>query len=152
MKLSTAVRGLAGAFALALIDQGIRRVNKAVPHFDLHRMNTGVKIMNPRLPVLDRIFPLSLGGGMISNSLYYSLAKGKTYQQTLLRGALLGLGAGIGTLVMPRRTTGAGSTVKATTKEKLFNVAWYVVGGVVAASAIHWFESIEKRSSPVIEV
>jgi hypothetical protein len=150
MKLSTTLGGIAGACALTLINQGIRKIDKSAPGSDLLRMNALAKVTKPRLqvlPVLNRIFPLALGGDMVSSSLYYAMAKGKTYEQTMLRGALLGLGAGLGAVMVPRFATGERPGHR-TTGAKLLTVAWYVIGGLVAATAINWLESKENKAVP----
>jgi hypothetical protein len=148
MKLSTAVGGLAGAAALTIINQGVSQVDKEAPRLDLLGMNAVAKVAKPRMSLSDnKFFPLALGGDLISNSLYYAMAKGKTPQQTLLRGALLGLGAGISALVLPQRMGLNASLVNRTTKTKVMTVAWYIIGGLVAASAINLLES--KNSAAV---
>lgn len=146
MKLSTAVGGLAGAAALSLIDQGMHNIDKHAPALDLLSRNAVAKIAKPRLPVLKSGFPLALGGDLVSNSLYFAMAKGNTAQQTLLRGALLGLGAGVGAVVIPQRlVTGSSSPVNPPMKKKILTVAWYVIGGLVAAATINLLESRESR-------
>jgi hypothetical protein len=149
MKLSAALGGIAGACALNLINQGMRTIDKRAPGLDLLGMNAVAKITKPRIPVpvLNRIFPLALSGDMISSSLYFAMAKGKTYQQTLLRGALLGLGAGLGAAMVPRLATGK-TAVHTGMGSRLLTVTWYVIGGLVAAATINWL-SKENKVIPI---
>lgn len=137
MEISSAVGGLAGACALTLINQGVANFDKDAPRLDLLGMNAVAKIAKPRLPILKNIFPLSVGGDLISNALYYSIAKGKTKEQTLLRGALLGLCAGVGAITVPQKLGMASGAVNRSRKTKVMTVAWYVIGGLVAAAAIN---------------
>lgn len=140
MKLATTVGGLAGATALTLINQGMKKIDKQSPRLDLLGMNAVAKIVRPSVPIAGKLFPLALGGDLISNTLYYSLAKGATKEKTLVRGALLGLGAGIGALTIPHRLGINNAPVATTTKTKILTIAWYVLGGVIAAATINLLE------------
>lgn len=143
MKLSTALGGVAGACALTLINYAIQKIDKKAPRLDLLRMNVLAKVAKSRLPVFNRIFPLALSGDIVSNALYYTMAKGKTRQQTLLRGAILGLGAGIGAVAVTTLPLG-NPPAHRRAGEKLFTVTWYVIGGLVAASVINLLEGKEE--------
>lgn len=146
MKLSSAVGGLAGAAALSLIDQGMHNIDKQAPALDLLSRNAVARIAKPRLPVLKSGFPLALGGALVSNSLYFAMAKGNTTSQTLLRGALLGLGAGVGAVVIPQRLATSNSAPVNPPMKKILTVAWYVIGGLVAAATINLLESRERTT------
>ena len=148
MKLSSAVGGLAGAAALTLINQGVSSIDKNAPRLDLLGMNAVAKVAKPKLPLVDKFFPLVLGGDVISNSLYFAMAKGKTKGQTLLRGALLGLGAGLGALTIPQKMGLSSGPVARTTKTKVMTVAWYLIGGLVAAAAINMLSAGSPKVSP----
>lgn len=137
MELKNAVGGLAGAAALTLINQGVSKFDKDAPRLDLLGMNAVAKFAKPRLPVLTNLFPIAIGGDLISNSLYYAMAKGETRQSTYWRGALLGLGAGLGAISIPQKLGMASGAVSRKPKTKLLTVAWYVIGGLVAAAAIN---------------
>jgi len=137
MKLANTVGGLAGATALTLINQGASKIDRDAPRLDLLGMNAVAKFVKPKLPIVGGLFPLALGGDLISNTMYYSLAKGSTKGNTLLRGALLGLGAGIGAITIPQRLHLNSAPVTTTTKTKLLTVAWYVLGGLVAAATMN---------------
>jgi hypothetical protein len=146
MKLASAVGGLAGAAALTLINQGVSKIDKNAPRLDLLGMNAVAKVTKPKLPIIDKFFPLALGGDIISNSLYFAMAKGKTKEQTLIRGALLGLGAGLGALTIPQRIGLSSGPVTRSTKTKALTVAWYIIGGIIAAATINM---VDRQSSAV---
>jgi hypothetical protein len=146
MNISTTIGGLAGATALTLINESVSKIDRGAPRLDLLGMNAVAKVVKPSLPILNtRFFPLALGGDLISNSLYFSLAKGTTKQNTYLRGALLGLGAGVGAITIPQRLGINNAPVTATTKTKILTVAWYVLGGLVAAATINLLEHRSKH-------
>ena len=73
------------------------------------------------------LYNMALAGDLVFNSAYYSLAT------TWTRGAALGLLAGVGALVLPKRM-GLGDPPKSELlSNQLMTVAWYVVGGLAAA-------------------
>ncbi len=73
-----------------LINQGASKIDREAPRLDLLGMNAVAKFVKPKLPIIGGLFPLALGGDLISNTLYYSMAEENTKGSTLLRGALLG--------------------------------------------------------------
>jgi len=134
--LSALGGGLAGACALTLIHETVRRVNPDAPRMDLLGMRaiaalSGKAGMTP--PNDASLHRLALAGDVLSNSLYYSLVGLGKKKTSLVRGALLGLGAGVGAVVLPE-PLGLGEAPSArTTATKVMTVAWYLAGGLVAA-------------------
>ena len=165
MKLTAAIGGLAGACALTLINQLVSKVDKQAPRLDLLGMNAVAKFFKgPKsAPVLvQKLLPMSLAGDLISNTLYYALASGKTKDQTLLKGLALGLGAGLGAVALPKPLGLDSSTTNLTRKTQAMTIAWYVIGGLVAAAIINVINEneaiseekdvIKKEQSPVYSV
>lgn len=144
MKLNSAIGGLAGACALTLINQAVARYDKKAPRLDLLGMNALAKLLkSPKsAPIyVQKLLPMSVAGDLISNSLYYALADGKNSKQTLIRGALLGLGAGIGAVALPKPMGLDPSPTNLTGKTQALTIAWYVIGGLVAAAVINAIEN-----------
>jgi hypothetical protein len=148
MKLSSILGGLAGAVALTLINQGVKKVDKTSPRLDLLGMNVAAKLfkrVNGESPAVDKLFAMSLAGDLISNSLYYGMASSSTRQKTLLRGALLGLGAGIGAVGASGALGVNPQATNLTTKTKGLTVAWYVIGGLVAAGVMNAIDNATEK-------
>jgi hypothetical protein len=151
MKLSSAIGGLAGACALTLINQLVSKVDKQAPRLDLLGMNAVAKFFKgPKAApaLVQKLLPMSLAGDLVSNTLYYALASGKTNDQTLLKGLALGLGAGLGAVALPKPLGLDASTTNLTRKTQAMTIAWYVIGGLVAAAIINVInenESVEKE-------
>ena len=86
-------------------------------------------------PPLDDLYVPTLVGDLVSNSLYYSLIGVGDRDGVWMRGALLGLAAGIGGVVLPG-PMGLGKAPSARTPQTVaMTVAWYLVGGLAAAAA-----------------
>jgi hypothetical protein len=84
-----------------------------------------------------KLFPTAMAGDLVANSLYYSMADSGDRNNTLIRGTLLGLGAGLGAVTLPKTLGLNEEATTRTMKTKVLTVAWYVIGGLVAAAAIN---------------
>src|SRR5690606_34603284 len=148
MNLKAVVGGLAGACALTLINEGVSRVDKNAPRLDLLGMNAVAKLVKtpPTTPdFVKKAFPISIAGDLVSNSFYYALAGAPTKQRTLIRGALLGLGAGIGAVALPKRLGLDEQPTNLTTRTQVMTVFYYVLGGLIAAATINAIDNKEHQ-------
>jgi hypothetical protein len=146
MNLKGTLGGLAGACTLTLLNEGARKLDKDAPNMNLLGMNAVARIMKGNsllTQAADKLFPVALAGDLVSNSLYYSMAESADNKNTLIRGTLLGLAAGVGAVVLPKALGLNEDATARTTKTKLFTIAWYLIGGVVAAAAINALERKE---------
>jgi hypothetical protein len=145
MKVSSTLGGLAGAAALTLMNEGVKKINSNAPRLDLLGQNAVAKFMkgNDMLSkTAQQFFPMA--GDLISNSLFYGMARGSSPANTMLRGALLGLGAGVGAVALPEVMGLDPKPTNKTNETKLMTIAWYVVGGLVAAAVINALDSYKK--------
>ncbi|HYG01787.1 MAG TPA: hypothetical protein VD927_05035 [Chryseosolibacter sp.] len=150
MKASSTLGGLAGALALTLLNETIKKVKADAPRLDLLGQNALAKLMkgNDFMPqTVTKFFPLA--GDLVTNSLFYGMAKGSDSTNTLLRGTLLGLAAGVGAVALPKQLGLPEAPTNRTTDTKILTVAWYVVGGLVAAAAINALDkALDKPKLP----
>src|SRR3982751_4415269 len=97
--------GLAGAVALTVLHEVTRRLDSQAPRMDLLGMEAaskGIKAAGGHVPPKDKLFKWALAGDIFSNTLYYSAVSGKTKKQVWRKGALLGLSAGLGAVLLPK--------------------------------------------------
>ena len=144
--------GMAGAAALTAVHQAARMVTASAPRMDVVGMRAIARGKDAvaggdfqALPVTDNpaLYNMALAGDMVFNSAYYSMAT------TWTRGAALGILAGVGALVLPKKL-GLGEAPKSELlSNQIMTVAWYVVGGLAAA----WTASClaEKRAEQTRE-
>lgn len=123
--------GAAGALALTAVHQAARAVTDSAPRMDVVGMRAlarGAEAAGTEAPKSHAgLYRATLAGDLIANSAYYSLAT------TYTRGVALGLLAGVGALVLPKRMglgTPPGSELLS---NQLMTVAWYLTGGLAAA-------------------
>jgi hypothetical protein len=128
--------GLAGACALTLVHETMRRLHPDVPRMDVLGMRAIAKTLRAagkEPPSDETLFNWTMAGDLVGNGLYYSLAGcGKNH---LLRGSVLGLAAGIGGVALPG-PLGLGSEPSSRTPQtSAMTVAWYLLGGLAAGAA-----------------
>lgn len=128
--------GLAGAVALNLIHETVRRLRPAdAPRMDvlgmraLSRLFRAVDTNPPPAPELHR---LTLAADVLANALYYSFVG--TGPGAWWRGPALGLAAGAGGVLLPGPLGLGDKQSSRTPQTQIMTVAWYTLGGLVAAA------------------
>jgi len=143
-KLSAIEGGATGALALTLIHETVRKLDPKAPRMDLLGMNAISKLlksMGQDTPEKNKLFIWAMVGDLISNSLYYSLAGLGSKKNVLQRGILLGLGAGLGAVLLPKPLELNEAPTNRTTKTKALTIGLYLIGGIVAAAIIKQMEN-----------
>ncbi|HEX8096636.1 MAG TPA: hypothetical protein VF507_01315 [Pyrinomonadaceae bacterium] len=128
--------GLVGAAALTLVHESARRFIESAPRLDVLGMRAIAKSMHavdqePPAPLHE----LALVGDIVSNSLYYSLVAAGDREGAFARGALLGLGAGLGAVFLPEPLGLGRQPTEHAPETQAMTIAWYVAGGLAAAAA-----------------
>lgn len=140
MKLSTALAGgLAGACALTLLHETARRLSPEAPRMDLLGMDALSRLLGSlgiESPEEDKLFTLTMTGDLIGNALYYSLAGVGKKKNVWAKGILLGLGAGLGAVLLPKPLGLDEKTSNRTANTKAMTVTWYLAGGMVASAVM----------------
>ena len=142
MKPLTALGGgLAGAAAVTIIHESVRRLVPQAPRMDLLEMNAiskGYHAAGRRAPQPQKLFAMALVGDLVSNALYYSLAGIGKDKNVYLRSSILGLAAGIGAVVLPGPLGLEERHSNRTLSTKLMTVGLYVAGSIVSAAIIKY--------------
>lgn len=137
MKILYALEGgVAGAAALTLLHETVKRAVPHAPRIDLLGMNAiakGLKAVGAKTPGERKLYGLALGGDIISNTVFYSFAGIGQKDNALLRGAALGLLAGAGAVLLPGPMGLQEKHTNKSVESKLLTVALYTAGGLVAA-------------------
>lgn len=133
--------GLAGAVAVNILHETVRHLRPAdAPRMDLLGERGLRKLLGKAdapQPDHETAYYLTLAGDLLTNGLYYSLVgRGKG---TWWRGAALGVAAGVGGVVLPGPMGLGTAPSNRTPQTKAMTVAWYTVGGLVAAGVSQWW-------------
>lgn len=146
--LSALGGGLAGAFAVTLIHETVRRVVPEAPRMDLLGMNAirkGLDKAGLKKPSDDQLFTWALVGDLVSNSLYYSMAGIGKDKNVWVRSALLGLAAGIGAVTLPGPMGLEERHSNKSLTTQVITVGLYVAGAVATAAVMKWLNSSRER-------
>jgi len=130
--------GICGAVALTAVHQLARRVTDQAPRMDVLGERAIARTIEaaggvvPDEPSLNR---WALAGDLLANSAFYSLVACGRDAHMWRRGMAMGLAAGAGALVLPRRL-GLGDAPRSDhLGNQIMTVAWYLIGGLAAAAA-----------------
>lgn len=127
--------GLAGACAVTLIHESVRKIVPRAPRLDLLGMNAISKGLNAagiKTPTGNKLYTLALAGDILGNSLYYALAGTGNDKNRWLKSSALGLVAGIAAVSLPAPLGLAEKHSTRTTETKLMTIALYVAGALIA--------------------
>lgn len=128
--------GFAGAAALNILHQTLAHFDKDAPRVDLIGEEAVRKTLNKtNIPVPERttLTGLTLAGDLIANTGYYATIGAGNHKNIFMRGAGIGLLAGIGALKLPAPMGLDDAPVNHSTKSKILTVALYTLGGIVTA-------------------
>jgi hypothetical protein len=150
-KLCSMMAGVAGAGALTLVHQAARLVTPHAPRMDVlgKRALRGAYRQLGVGPRSDRALERqALAGDIVANSAYYALVGLGSRESVWTRGLALGLAAGIGALMLPK-PLGLGDPPNADRVDtQAMTVAWYVLGGLMAAAAFAARDRDASRTAP----
>ncbi|WP_299708921.1 hypothetical protein [uncultured Pontibacter sp.] len=135
MEVSKAlVSGLAGAVALTIAHETLRRLVPEAPRMDVLGMRAISKAMKKagaQPPAGSSLRAWAMVADVVSNSMYYSLVG--VCKDTWLRGSLLGAGAGAGAVLLPGPMGLGSDPSNRTNSTRAMTVGLYLMGGLVAA-------------------
>lgn len=129
--------GLAGACALTAAHQLLQKVTADAPRMDVlgeRAIARGFEAVGATPPGEPTLYGLTLAGDIVSNSLFYSLVGLGSKKGAVARGAVLGLLAGVGGVVLPGPMgLGRGPSARTPATQAL-TVALYTLGGLTAGA------------------
>jgi hypothetical protein len=135
---SAFVAGVCGALALTAVHQLARRVTDDAPRMDVlgeRAIARTVRAAGGTLPMQPTLHRWALAGDLVANSAYYSLVACGRDAHMWTRAIAMGLAAGAGALVLPKRIGLGDAPKRDHLPNQIMTVAWYLVGGLAAAAA-----------------
>ena len=136
MKITNALlAGAAGAAFLTIVHESVRQFVPTAPRVDIlgrRLIERAFHQTENQAPAHGTEYALALAGDLLSNTLYYSLVGLGNPQTANVRGRLLGVGAGLAAIVLPKRLNLPEEPVSRHLSTKLMTIGWYTLGGMVA--------------------
>lgn len=146
--------GVAGAVAITLIHESIKKVIPQAPRMDLLGMNAlskGIRLAGAKTPSDRKLYAVALAGDLLSNALYYSFAGIGKKENAVTKGALLGLAAGLGAVLLPKPMGLPSSHSSRSVPTIAMTLGLYVAGGIVAALVMKALDKKKKQKQQVWE-
>jgi hypothetical protein len=138
MKVSSALAGgLAGTITVASLHEALRRITPNAPRMDqldIDLLRKGLQSMNKKVPEENELQRWAVGGELLCDTAYFSMAAAGGKKRVWLYGALLGLAAGISAVVLPKSLGLPDESSNKTLGTKIMTVGLYLIGGLAAAA------------------
>ena len=142
--VSGLVAGLAGALALNLLHEALKRKLNNAPRIDQLGeeviAKSAIKIGGSK-PREKTLYAASFASDLVSNSLFYSLIPSNDKKVLWAKSIIYGIGAGIGAVILPKKLGLNEQHVTRTNKTKSLTIAYYLFGALITAASF----SIIKR-------
>ena len=141
---------MAGALALTLLHEVVKRIDTDAPRMDLMGMQAvkkGIKKADQPVPNNQNLYQIAMVGDLITNTIYYSLGVAGKKKYIWPKGALMGMTAGLGAVFLPKSLGLNPAYSSRTLKTKAFTTGLYLIGGLVASAVAKKIENKDRRLS-----
>lgn len=135
-KIKNLIAGFAGATALNILHETLKKDSSDVPRIDLLGEEALQKTLRHFGTGIDQkkdLYKATLAGDVLSNTFYYSLIGAGNQTYLWPKAIIFGLSAGIGALKLPEPMGLNPEPVTKTDQVKVLTVGYYVFGAVVTA-------------------
>lgn len=153
--ISSVAGGLAGAMAVTLLNEVIKKYDPDAPRLDLLGMNAvskGFEQADKQVPAKKDQYNYSLISDLIGNTLFFAMAGKGSTRKALTKGGMLGLTAGLGAIFAPEPLGFDAKQTNKTTKTRFMTIAYYLVGGLIAGAVGKMLTKEPKlRINPVLK-
>lgn len=136
------ISGFAGAGALTLLHQWVKKRASAPPRMDklgMQALEHAFSATDMELPSRDELYDYTLAGDLTANAAYYALV-GTKPGSSILAGSVLGIMAGTAAVALPGKLKLNQQYSSATPQTKALTVALYTAGGLVAGTVYKWLK------------
>ncbi|HWV72806.1 MAG TPA: STAS/SEC14 domain-containing protein [Pseudosphingobacterium sp.] len=144
--VSGLVAGFAGALALNILHEALKRKLNNAPRIDQLGKEviakSATKIGSSK-PSEKTLYAASFASDLVSNSLFYSLIPSDDKKVLWAKSVIYGLGAGIGAVILPKKMGLNEQHVARTNETKGLTIAYYLFGALITAAS---FSIIKKFS------
>ena len=140
--------GLAGALSVTAFHETIRRLYPKAPRLDLLGMQSLSGLFRKAEqadPSEKKLFKVALAADVLSNAIFYTLTGIGKPSYVFLRGAVLGLAAGAGAVMLPKYLGLHEGYSHYATSTKAATVGLYLAGGIITAACMHVFREKKKE-------
>jgi hypothetical protein len=140
---------------VASLHEAMRRITPNAPRMDkldIDLLRKGLQSLNKKVPEENELQRWAVGGELLCDTAYFSMAAAGGKKRVWLYGALLGLAAGISAVVLPKSLGLPDESSNKTLGTKIMTVGLYLIGGLAAAAVAKLVDAGgEEENKDVIE-
>jgi len=139
-KIKNLIGGFAGAIALNILHETLKKEKSNVPRIDLlgeEALQKTLRHFGAGINQKEDLYKATLAGDVLSNTFYFSLIGAGNRKYLWPRAIFLGLSAGIGAVKLPEPMGLDPEPVTKTDQVKVLTVGYYVFGAVVTALVLN---------------
>lgn len=133
-KIKNLLAGLAGAVALNILHESLKKTSSDMPRVDLlgeEALQKTIQYFGGNLDNKKDLYKVTLAGDILGNTLYYSLIGAGNPKYLWPKVAMMGLSAGIGAVRLPEPMGLDPEPVAKNNQIKALTVGYYVLGAAV---------------------
>lgn len=133
------IAGFAGAAALNILHETVRRFDSEAPRMDLvgkQAVKKSAEAMDVEPPSGKTLYGITLAGDIVTNASYFAAIGMGGRKFMLLRAIGAGVSAGIAALKAPKPMGLQEEHVANSDKREIMTVAYYVFGAIVTAGVL----------------
>ena len=139
-KIKNLLAGLAGAIALNILHESLKKTSSDMPRVDLlgeEALQKTIQYFGGNLDDKKDLYKATLAGDILGNTLYYSLIGAGNPKYLWPKVAMMGLSAGIGAVSLPEPMGLDPEPVAKNNQVKVLTIGYYVLGAVVTGLALN---------------
>lgn len=139
-KIKNLLAGLAGAVALNILHESLKKTNSDMPRVDMlgeEALQKTIQYFGGNLDNKKDLYKATLAGDILGNTLYYSLIGAGNPKYLWPKVAMMGLSAGIGAVSLPEPMGLDPEPVAKNNQVKVLTIGYYVLGAVVTGLALN---------------
>jgi len=139
-KITNLIAGLAGAAALNILHETLKKQSSNVPRVDLLGEDAIQRTLNyfgGHIDDKETLYNATLAGDLVGNTLYYSLIGAGSAKYLWPKAIFVGLSAGIGAVKLPKPMGLDDTPVTKTDEVKILTVGYYLFGALVTAAVVN---------------
>jgi len=138
-KLKNLIAGLAGAVALNILHETLKKKSDNVPRVDLLGEDALQRTLNyfgGNIDHKETLYNATLAGDIVGNTLYYSIIGAGNAKYLWPKVIFVGLSAGIGAVKLPKPMGLDETPVAKNDQVKVLTVGYYLFGAIVTGLAV----------------
>jgi len=138
-KIKNLIAGLAGAIALNVLHESLKKKSPDMPRVDLlgeDALQKALHYFGADIQNKGNLYQATLAGDILGNTLYYSLIGAGNLKYLWPKVAVMGLSAGIGAVTLPEPMGLDPEPVAKNNQVKALTVGYYLLGAVVTGLAL----------------